>query len=245
MIEIKATDIPNLTDNVVLDASGGTGTANGSNISLTTTTGNLSIGGSGGNETLNADAGQTGGNAGQIDIINSGGNISILNGSTVSASIPFAETRSGDGGLITITSGSPSTSGKITVTGTIQADSGFAGGAGKSVSLTYSVLGTADGVIVSSNGLVSNNGSDNGLAGGNIIFKNQIDSATLGVRINNFGFLTAVNGTVRFIQPNGNVSIAGNSTAAAGPIKGGIVATGKDVAIKFPVAGMGLSLIHI
>lgn len=239
LIEVKATEIANLTDNVVLDASGGAGTANGSNISLTTTTGNLSIGGPGGTELLNADAGQTGGNAGRIDITNSGGNISILNGSKVSASVPIDVSRSGDGGLISVTSGSPSVNGKITVKGTVQADSGFAGGAGKSLILGYSLLGTGDGVVISGNGTVSNNGSDNGLAGGNIIFKNQVSSAALSVRIDNFGFVSAINGTVRFLQPDGNVSIAGTSTAESGPIKGGIVATGKNVDIKFPVAGVG------
>jgi hypothetical protein len=222
--------------NATLKANGGQ-TGAGGNIGLTTSFGTLTLTGSG--TMLLANGGTSAGNAGQINISNTGGDVSVLSGAKVSAAVLAG---SGNGGLINIFAGSPTVNGIVTITsGTVIADAGISGGNAQQVTLKYSNPGTTDGIIVGGTSLVSNNASSSSAAG-SIIFQNQNDTATLGLQVNGAAVISAIKGTLRLIQPNGIIDISGNSTAVDGPLLGNIVATSKDIAVNFPVAGGPLTI---
>lgn len=131
LIEVKATNIAPLTDNVLLDASGGTVNANGSNINLTTKGGNVSLGGSGPSMTLNANGGTLGGDAGNVTIDGGSTKYSLLTSDAITAS---SLTGDGNGGSISLV-----TTDDVTAAGTTSAN-GIGAGHGGTLSITTGAM---------------------------------------------------------------------------------------------------------
>jgi len=149
LIEVKATNIPALTDNVLLDASG-LGGADGSNISLTTTGGALSLGGSGSNMTLNSNGGPSGGKGGNVTIDGGSTKYSLLAADAITAS---ALSGNGDGGSINLT-----TTDDITIAGTISTN-GIGTGHGGTLSLASgAVLDLTQATLEANSGNASTTG---------------------------------------------------------------------------------------
>jgi hypothetical protein len=125
-ITLAATSISGVTKNVLLDASGATGTGgDGSPINLSTSTGTLSLGDTATDITLNADGSDSGGKGGNITVYGGTGAVTINSGNAVLAS---AQSGDGDGGFVDIEASSVSSgTGPAAV---VNADSKGTGNAG-------------------------------------------------------------------------------------------------------------------